>query len=170
MKGFRGPLKKILAVLRSFSLLGVWSGGLGVCAVRPGGILFKPDVQLSADSARAVSFFVHAPVCFGFPFPPANRLCLGRRHRVRGHGLHPPLEPVSARLAPVPADAIRRRFPLLTPPDETEQQPRPTPCGAAVRFCIISLAQHPRGINFPQLPAPIQPPALRTCKLCEIAL
>ena len=84
MKGFRGPLKKIL----------------GVCAVRPGGILFKPDVQLSADSARAVSFFVHAPVCFGFPFPPANRLCLGRRHRVRGHGLHPPLEPVSARLYP----------------------------------------------------------------------
>lgn len=134
MKGFRGPLKKILVVLRSFSLLGVWSGGLGVCAVRPGGILFKPDVQLSADSARAVSFFVHAPVCFGFPFPPANRLCLGRRHRVRNHGLHPPLEPVSARLAPVPADAIHRRFPLLTPPDETEQQPRPTPCGAAVRF------------------------------------
>lgn len=170
MKGFRGPLKKILAVLRSFSLLGVWSGGLGVCAVRPGGILFKPDVQLSADSARAVSFFVHAPVCFGFPFPPANRLCLGRRHRVRGHGLHPPLEPVSARLAPVPADAIRRRFPfsrLLMKPNSSPGQRR---AGLLFGFFIISLAQHPRGINFPHLPAPVQPPALRTCKLCEIAL
>ena len=28
MKGFRGPLKKILAVLRSFSFLGVWAYAL----------------------------------------------------------------------------------------------------------------------------------------------